>query len=70
MPADRDGNAQARDHSDSPAVGQESCRDGLAWAMRPALRAAPGAPPSMTAHLVRLRSAFPAFSFSRLPMAA
>ena len=67
MPADKDGNAPARDHRDSPAARREPCCDGLASAMRPALRAAPGAPPSMTAHLERLRSAFPAFSFSIRP---
>jgi hypothetical protein len=63
MPADQPGNAPARDHSDSATAGQEPCRDGLALATRPALRAA-GTPQSMTAHLTRLRAAFPAFSFS------
>ncbi len=39
----------------------------LAMAERSALRARPGAPPWMKAELVRLRTAFPEFSFGICP---
>jgi len=67
MPANRDANAPTRDYVDAPAARQESCCDELASAMRPALHSAPPVPESMTAHLARLRLAFPAFSFSIRP---
>ena len=40
---------------------------GWRWPGGPSLRARPGAPPWMRAELVRLRAAFPEFSFSICP---
>jgi hypothetical protein len=67
MAVGKDGGAPTSDCWDSPAPGQVPRGDGLAWVTRPALRVTPGVPPSMTAHLARLRAAFPAFSFSIRP---
>ncbi len=46
---------------------EHSYSDGLALAGWPVLRARPGAPSWMRAELVRLRAAFPEFSFTICP---
>ena len=56
------------DHEGAGAAGPEhSYSDGLALAGWSVLRARPGAPPWMRAELVRLRAAFPEFSFNICP---
>lgn len=67
MSADQDSNAPAGSHGGSPTDTPEPCSDGLESVIQPDLRTATGALPSMSAHLERLRSAFPAFSFSIRP---
>jgi len=55
------------DEGTSAAGPEHSYSDGLALAGWSVLRARPGAPPWMRAELVRLRAAFPEFSFTICP---
>jgi hypothetical protein len=64
MAADEDRVSQAADgHTDS-ADFEFQQGGGLSLTRCSPLRSRPGIPPSMTAELVRLRAAFPAFSFT------
>ena len=62
-----DGAPPGGDNGAGAAGLEHSYSDGLALAGWPVLRARPGAPPWMRAELVRLRAAFPEFSFSICP---
>jgi hypothetical protein len=58
---------QGGDEGTGAAGSEHSYSDGLALARWSVLRARPGAPPWMRAELVRLRAAFPEFSFRIWP---
>ncbi len=58
---------QGGDEGAGAAGSEHSYSDGLALAGWSVLRARPGAPPWMRAELVRLRAAFPEFSFNICP---